>query len=42
MVVKVEYQNGSIKYFMWIKGKYGYFRKGNKILRYPLPKNKQT
>ena len=41
-MIEVEYPNGIKRYFMWVKGKYGDFREGNKVLRYPLPKNKQT
>ena len=41
-MVKVTYPSGVIRYFMWINSKYGYYRKGKKILRYPLPDKKKT
>jgi hypothetical protein len=40
-MVKITYPDGSTKYFMWIKGKYGYIRRNNKIFRYSLPKPKE-
>jgi hypothetical protein len=36
---KVVYPSGVVRYFMWVKGKYGYYRRKDKVCRYPLPKN---
>jgi hypothetical protein len=36
MVVKIKEPNGVIRYYAWIKGKYGYWNHKGKIKRYPL------
>ena len=41
-MIEIKYPSGIKRYFMWVKGKYGYYRKGRKILRYPLPKKQKT
>jgi hypothetical protein len=41
IMIEVTYPSDVKRYFIWIKGKYGYFRNGNKIFRYPLPKKQK-
>ena len=36
-MIKVVYPDGHKINFMWTTAKYGYIRKGHRILRYPLP-----
>lgn len=37
-MTKVKYPNGRVVRYQWVKGKFGYIRDGNKVLRYHLPK----
>ena len=40
-MIKAVYPDGKILHFMWINGKYGYIRKKDKVLRYPIPITKK-